>query len=109
MGGVHRPMVPGHHKQADIPMSLILPIDDNGNPISVLGYEYRGTQRVAVTATSARNAAAIPSYIDVVTIVATSFCHFEVGDATVTADRNSSPILFPGQYLDIPLRPGERF
>ena len=90
-------------------MSLLLPMDDNGNPIAVLGYEYRGTQKVAVDATSKRNPEPIPSYIDIVTIVATSFCRFEVGDATVTADPERSPILFPGQYLDIPVRAGERY
>ena len=90
-------------------MSLLLPMDDNGNPIAVLGYDYRGTQKIAVTSTSTRNAEPFPSYIEIVTIVATSFCRFEIGDGTVTADAERSPILFPGQYLDIPLRAGERY
>jgi hypothetical protein len=90
-------------------MSLLLPMDDNGNPIAVLGYDYRGTQKIAVGSTSERNAEPFPSYVEIVTIVATSFCRFEIGDATVTADAQRSPILFPGQYLDIPLRAGERY
>jgi hypothetical protein len=89
-------------------MSLLLPTDDNGNPIAVLGFEYRGTQRVAVGATSARNEAPIPSYIAIVTIIAKGPCRFEVGDASVTADKDTSAFLHPGQYVDIPLRPGER-
>ena len=37
-------------------MSVLLPLDDDGNPISVLGFDYRGTQKVAVGTVSARNA-----------------------------------------------------
>lgn len=90
-------------------MSLLLPTDDNGNPIAVLGFDYRGTQKLAVTATSARNPQPIPHDIEIVTIVATGLCRFEVGDQSVTADPVSSPCLFPGQYVDIPLRRGERY
>ena len=90
-------------------MSLLLPVDDNGNPIAVLGYEYRGTQKLAVDVTSRRNPEPLPSFVDIVTIVATSYCRFEVGGSDVTADADRSPVLFPGQYLDIPLRPGERY
>ena len=31
-------------------MSILLPVDDNGNPIHVLGFDYRGTQKLAVSA-----------------------------------------------------------
>jgi hypothetical protein len=90
-------------------MSLLLPTDDNGNPISVLGFDYRGTQKLEVTpAVSVRNPVPVPSDIEIVTIIATAPCRFEVGDATVTADATNSPFLYPGQYLDIPLRRGER-
>ena len=27
----------------------------------------------------------------------------------MTADRDRSPFLSPGQYVDVPLRPGERY
>jgi hypothetical protein len=90
-------------------MSTLLPIDDNGNPIGILGFDYRGTQKLAVGATSSRNAQPIASDIDVVSIIATGPCRFEVGDSSVTADAAASPFLFPGQYLDLPLHSGERF
>jgi hypothetical protein len=90
-------------------MSTLLPIDDNGNPIAILGFDYRGTQKLAVTATSSRNPLPIADDIDVVSIIATQPYRFEVGDASVTADPVSSPFLYPGQYLDIPLRHGERY
>jgi hypothetical protein len=89
-------------------MSTLLPVDDNGNPIAILGFDYRGTQKLAVTAASTRNATPIAADIDVVSIIATQPCRFEVGDATVTADPAASPFLYPGQYVDIPLRQGER-
>lgn len=88
-------------------MSLLLPLDDNGNPVSVLGFDYRGTQRVEVGAVSARQSSPIASDIEIVTIVSTGACRFEVGDASVTADSGSSPFLFPGVYVDLPLRRGE--
>ncbi len=89
-------------------MSLLLPLDDNGHPIAILGFDYRGTQSLAVSATSTRNATPIPADIEVVSLIATGPCRFEIGDATVTADAATSPFLQPGIYLDIPLRPGER-
>lgn len=89
-------------------MSTLLPIDDNGNPISILGFDYRGTRKLAVGAVSVRNAEPIADDIEVVSLVATGFCRFEIGDAAVTADVATSPFLYPGQYLDIPLRRGER-
>ncbi|MDX6750266.1 hypothetical protein SH611_10660 [Geminicoccaceae bacterium 1502E] len=89
-------------------MTLLLPVDDNGNPIAVLGFDYRGTQRIAVTGVSARNPVPVPDDIEIATVIATGPCRFEVGDATVTADPQSSPFLYPGQYVDLPLRRGER-
>jgi hypothetical protein len=91
-------------------MSILLPLDDNGHPIHVLGFDYRGTQKLAVTAAaSVRNAAPIASDIQLVTLIATGPCRFEVGDQTVTADAGASAFLFPGQYVDVPLRRGERY
>lgn len=90
-------------------MSLLLPLDDNGHPIAILGFDYRGTQTLAVSATSTRNATPIPADIEVVTLIATGPCRFEIGDASVTADADKSPFLQAGVYLDIPLRPGERY
>lgn len=89
-------------------MSLLLPLDDNGNPIGILGFDYRGTQKLAVGPTSVRNEIPIPADIEIVTLYATGPCRFELGDATVTADPATSPFLAPGHYLDVPLRPGER-
>ena len=89
-------------------MSTLLPIDDNGNPISILGFDYRGTRKLAVGVASVRNAEPIADDIEVVSLVATGFCRFEIGDAAVTADVATSPFLYPGQYLGIPLRRGER-
>ncbi|MCS6778120.1 MAG: hypothetical protein NZ555_00260 [Geminicoccaceae bacterium] len=90
-------------------MSLLLPLDDNGNPIGILGFDYRGTQKLAVGPLSVRNPIPIPSDIEIVTLYATGPCRFELGDATVTADPTTSPFLAPGHYLDIPLRRGERY
>lgn len=90
-------------------MSTLLPIDDNGNPISILGFDYRGTRKLAVGAASVRNETPIADDIEVVSLIATGFCRFETGDATVTADAETSPFLYPGQYVDIPLRRGERY
>ena len=91
-------------------MSILLPVDDNGHPIHVLGFDYRGTRKLAVTAdASARNPAPIASDIELVTLIATGPCRFELGDATVTADKETSAFLFPGQYVDVPLRRGERY
>lgn len=90
-------------------MSTLLPIDDNGNPISILGFDYRGTRKLTVGAASVRNETPIADDIEVVSLIATGFCRFETGDATVTADAETSPFLYPGQYVDIPLRRGERY
>ena len=78
-------------------MSILLPLDDNGHPIHVLGFDYRGTQRLAVTAAaSVRNPAPVPADIQLVTLIATGPCRFEVGDQTVTADPQASAFLYPG-------------
>ena len=89
-------------------MAVMFPLDDDGHPIPVLGFDYRGTQKLAVGPTSARHAAPIPTDIAIVSLIATGQCRFEVGDASVTADALLSPVLFPGQYVDVPLRHGER-
>ncbi len=90
-------------------MSVLFPIDDNGHPIPVLGFDYRGTQKILVTSTSARNPNPIPADIEIVTLIATGPCRFETGDETVTADAQSSPYLHPGQYVDVPLHAGQRY
>ena len=90
-------------------MAVMFPLDDDGHPIPVLGFDYRGTQKLAVGPTSARHGAPIPSDIEIVSLIATGQCRFEVGDASVTADALLSPVLFPGQYVDVPLRHGERW
>lgn len=90
-------------------MSVLLPLDDDGHPISVLGFDYRGTQRIAVGAASVRNPVAVPRDVRIISLIATAQCRFEIGDQTITADAASSPVLFPGQYVDVPLRRGERY
>ena len=90
-------------------MAGMFPLDDDGHPIPVLGFDYRGTQKLAVGPTSARHATPIPTDIEIVSLIATGQCRFEVGDASVTADALLSPVLFPGQYVDVPLRHGERW
>ena len=82
--------------------------DDNGNPLPVLGFDSLGTQRVAVASSSARIPAALEDSLQLVTLIATGPCRFEVGGATVAADRDASPFLYPGIYVDVPLRRGER-
>lgn len=91
-------------------MSILLPVDDNGNPIHVLGFDYRGTQKLTVSASaSVRTPEPVAADIELVTLVATGACRFELGDASVTADQARSPFLYPGQYVDVPLRRGERY
>ncbi len=89
-------------------MSLLFPVDDNGNPISILGFDYRGTQTINVSSTNSTLSQSIPTDIEIVTIIATDACRFEIGDASVEAVRNTSPFLYPGTYIDVPLLPGER-
>ncbi len=89
-------------------MSLLFPVDDNGNPISILGFDYRGTQTIAVSTSSSTISNAVHDDIEIVTVIATDACRFEIGDATVEAAHNVSPFLYPGTYIDIPLRDGER-
>jgi hypothetical protein len=90
-------------------MALLLPLDDNGQPMPILGFRFRGCQKVALSETSTRNATPIAAETRVVTIAATGNCRFEVGDAAVTADANSSPFLLANSYIDIPLTPAERY
>ncbi len=90
-------------------MSLLLPVDDNGNPMQVLGFDNAGTQRLAVTDVSIRTSAALPGHIEVITLIATGACRFAVGQGDVVADPASSPLLYPGIYVDVPLRRGERY
>ncbi len=93
-----------------VPMSILLPVDDNVNPIHVLGFDYRGTQKLMVsTSASIRYPEPIAGDIELVILIATGPCRFEIGNATVTADPARSPFLYPGQYVDVPLRRGERY
>ena len=90
-------------------MGLKLPLDDNGRAIPILGFRFRGCQKVALGATSARNATAIDADTRIVTIATTGNCRFEVGDAAVTADAGASPLLLANSYIDIPLTESERY
>jgi len=90
-------------------MAVLFPLDDDGHPIPVLGFDYRGTQKLSVGAVSVRNASPIPADVQLISLISTGQCRFEIGDSTVTADPVASPVLFPGQYVDVPLRRGERY
>jgi hypothetical protein len=89
-------------------VSLLLPVDDNGNSLPVLGFDPLGTQKVTASSSSERIPAALDDDIQLVTLIATGPCRFEIGDNAVTADRNASPFLYPGIYVDVPLRRSER-
>lgn len=90
-------------------MSLLLPVDDNGNPMQVLGFDPRGTIKLAVTGSASHNVTPLPSRIQLITLIATGPCRFEIGGAEVVADLNSSPFLYPGVYVDVPLKRHERY
>ena len=90
-------------------MSLLLPVDDNGNPLPVLGFERMGTIKLAVDDASVRIAQPLPGQTQLISLIASGPCRFEVGDASVTADPIASPFLYPGIYVDVPLRRGERY
>jgi hypothetical protein len=89
-------------------MALLLPLDDDGRPMPILGFRFRGCQKIPLTGTSARNATPIDPATRVVTIATTGNCRFEVGDAGVTADAVQSAFLLANSYVDIPLTPTER-
>jgi len=89
-------------------MSLLLPLDDNGNPMQVLGFLPRGTRKLAVGAASTRLDTPLDADLQLVTLIATGPCRFAIGDAEVTADLDDSPFLYPGIYVDVPLRHDER-
>lgn len=89
-------------------MSLLLPLDDNGHPMPVLGFAHRGTQKLAVGGASVRAPATLSDDIKVVTLIATGPCRFEIGGGDVTADLVASPVLYPGIYVDVPLQRSEQ-
>jgi len=89
-------------------MSLLLPLDDNGHPMQVLGFDPGGTQKLTVGDSSVRTPVALPDHVQVVTLIATGPCRFALGQAAVAADPATSPFLYPGIYVDVPLRRGER-
>lgn len=90
-------------------MSLLLPVDDNGNPLPVLGFERLGTMKLMVGESSVRTVQPLPATIQLISLIATGPCRFEVGSAGVAADAIASPFLYPGVYVDVPLRRGERY
>jgi hypothetical protein len=89
-------------------MSLLLPLDDNGNPIQVIGFLPRGTQKLLIGAASTRLPTPLDAKVQLVTLIATGPCRFAIGDDEVTADLDGSPFLYPGIYVDVPLRNNER-
>lgn len=89
-------------------MSLLLPVDDNGNPMQVAGFAPQGTRKLAVGAISSRLPAPLAADVQLITLIATGPCRFAVGDADIAADLQTSPFLYPGVYVDVPLRRNER-
>jgi hypothetical protein len=90
-------------------MSLLLPVDDNGNPMQVLGFANLGTTKLQVTNTpvSADLPGSENQPIQLITLIATGPCRFAIGEAGIVADLVSSPYLHPGIYVDVPLRRGD--
>ena len=90
-------------------MSVLFPLDDDGHPIPVLGFDYRGTQKLAVGAASVRNAAPVPRGRP--DRQPGRDRPVPVRDRRPDGHRRPghSPVLFPGQYVDVPLRRGERY
>ena len=91
-------------------MAVLFPLDDDGHPIPVLGFDYRGTQKLAVGAglgaqrrrrsrRTCRSSASLPP----------GYAGSRSATTASRPTRRPSPILFPGQYLDVPLRRGERY
>jgi hypothetical protein len=76
--------------------------------MQVLGFEPGGTRKLAVTGSSARTTTPLSDHVQLITLIATGPCRFEIGDAAVTAGLDASPFLYPGIYVDVPLRRGER-
>ena len=89
-------------------MSFLLPHDDNGQPIGIMGFVANGTQKLAIGTTSVRSEK-LPDDVHVVSLYATAACRFEVGGAAVTADAATSPFIAPGYYLDLPVDKDERY
>ncbi|WP_027136297.1 hypothetical protein [Geminicoccus roseus] len=89
-------------------MSTLLPLDDNGHPIAILGFVHHGTQKLEVASSASARSAALPEGVRVVSLIATGPVRFELGGASVTADPASSPYLHPGVYLDLPVGGAER-
>ena len=57
-------------------MSTLLPLDDNGHPIAILGFVPRGTQKLTVGTASVRSAA-LTADVAVISLIATGPVRFE--------------------------------
>ena len=66
----------------------LLPLDTNGNPIDAMRLRAGGAQKIAFTATSARQASAFATDRLVISIYATQDCFVKTGDGTVVATTN---------------------
>lgn len=77
-----------------------LPKDSAGNPIPVLSVAPLKGQKIASTASSARNGVALGGNTQVVSLYATEDCYIEFGDSTVAANTNTSFFLAKGIYKD---------
>lgn len=72
-----------------------------------LPFEYRGSQTVSVGLISNRTRYPIEADVEAITLLSQGWCRFEIGDCTVVADLDRSPVLMRNHYLTIPLRRGE--
>ncbi len=63
----------------------LLPVDENGNAIDVMRLCQGGAQRIAFSATSARQTTAFPVDRLVIAVYATQDCFIRTGDDSVTA------------------------
>lgn len=80
-------------------------LKDHGGPVPLAGYKSQGGQVFAISASSARNPAALAQ--KVITIIASADCFFETGDssvtATVPASAGASHFLKADTYVDLVL------
>ena len=76
------------------------PRDESNYPIPLLGYKLNGAQQIVLSETATRSTP-VSSHTRVISVFATVYCFFEIGDSTVTANLTNSHILPAGIYMDI--------
>src|SRR5688572_14582697 len=81
-------------------MNTTLPLDNQGNAIPVLAILPAGGQKVAATVASARQTTAFKGETRVVSLYATEDMYIEFGNASVTANTDTSFFFAKGIYKD---------